>query len=171
MGPVGGNGSLKNGTRLRRGWMEIKNRRAGNSRGGVGVRAPLRNGTLASHVMRPHVLVASRRNWHEQNVAIAGMIKFQPCPRPPAPKDHPWRNARLGVRGFLVYCSDYRCSHSAAIRTPHGGDSRDLGKLLRYAGGREQSSVMGENVIGIVFSVCPVFEIKDTTPPESDCAS
>jgi hypothetical protein len=35
--------------------------------------------------------------------------------------------------------------------------------------GEEQFSVMGENVIGIVFSVCPVFEIK-VALPESDCA-
>lgn len=38
----------------------------------------------------------------------------------------------------------------------------------RYAPG-EQFSVVGENFICIVFSVCPVFEIKDALP-ESDCA-
>jgi hypothetical protein len=37
-----------------------------------------------------------------------------------------------------------------------------------FAGG-EQFSVGGENVICIVFSVCPVFEIKDALPV-SDCA-
>jgi hypothetical protein len=35
--------------------------------------------------------------------------------------------------------------------------------------GDEQFSVMGENVTGIVLSVCPVLVIKDTSP-ESDCA-
>ena len=30
-------------------------------------------------------------------------------------KDHLRRNARHGVRGLLIYCADYRCSHSIAI--------------------------------------------------------
>jgi hypothetical protein len=33
-------------------------------------------------------------------------------------KDHVRRNARDGVRGIIVYCADYRCSHSIAISGP-----------------------------------------------------
>jgi len=33
----------------------------------------------------------------------------------PPTEDHLRRHARAGVRGLLVYCADYRCSHSIAI--------------------------------------------------------
>jgi hypothetical protein len=36
------------------------------------------------------------------------------CYQPPA-ENHLRRNALVGVRGLLVYCSDYRCSHYIAI--------------------------------------------------------
>jgi hypothetical protein len=49
--------------------------------------------------------------------------------RTPPAEDHPGRDARAGVRGLLVYCSDYKCSHSTAISADRWQDDVRLPDL------------------------------------------
>jgi hypothetical protein len=38
---------------------------------------------------------------------------------------------KMGVRGLLIYCADYRCSHSIAISGDRWADDT---RLVRYRG-------------------------------------
>jgi hypothetical protein len=48
--------------------------------------------------------------------------------RPPA-ENHLRRNARNGVRGLLVYCADYRCSHSIVVSADRWPDDLRLSDI------------------------------------------
>jgi hypothetical protein len=60
--------------------------------------------------------------------AFRVIVGYARSSQPPA-KDHPRRNARLGVRGLLVYCSDYHCSHWIAISGDQWPDDVRLSDL------------------------------------------
>jgi hypothetical protein len=45
------------------------------------------------------------------------------------PEDHLRRHARTSVRGLLIYCADYRCSHSIAISGDRWTDDARLSDL------------------------------------------
>jgi len=50
------------------------------------------------------------------------------CRHGPPDQDQPCRHAS-GVRGLLIYCSDYKCSHSTAISGDQWPDDTRLSDL------------------------------------------
>jgi hypothetical protein len=50
--------------------------------------------------------------------------------RPPA-ENQLCRNEQMGVRGLLIYCADYRCSHSIAISADPWPDDLRLSDIER----------------------------------------
>ena len=44
-------------------------------------------------------------------------------------KDHIRRGARIRVRGVLIYCSDYKCSHHIAISADQWSDDVRLSDI------------------------------------------
>jgi hypothetical protein len=47
----------------------------------------------------------------------------------PSSEDHFCRDRESGVRGLLIYCSDYHCSHSTAISGDRWSDEVRLSDL------------------------------------------
>jgi hypothetical protein len=47
----------------------------------------------------------------------------------PSDQNHVRRDARHGVRGLLIYCADYRCSHSIAISADNWPDDLRLSDI------------------------------------------
>jgi hypothetical protein len=74
--------------------------------------------------------------------AIGGIMDYA---RQPA-ENHVRRDARNGVRGLLIYCADYRCSHSIAISGDASPDDARLSDIeerftCRVCGKRDGSVV------------------------------
>jgi hypothetical protein len=44
-------------------------------------------------------------------------------------RDHLRRDVRMGVQGMLVYCADYRCSHSISLSADQWPDDRRLSNI------------------------------------------
>ena len=47
----------------------------------------------------------------------------------PSPENHASKMRQMGVRGLLVYCSDYHCSHWTAISADQWPDDLRLSEI------------------------------------------
>src|ERR1700730_17351930 len=71
---------------------------------------------------------------------------------PTLPQKIPLGEMRLsGVRGLLIYCADYRCSHSIAISADRWPD--DVRLSLEYCPHISTGVVLGERVVGKAMAV------------------